>query len=76
MALKSDDSDIKKAWLMTSEGGNGDYYISIISENNGLKEVASVRISTSGGNAPLDVKIAVADLYRCMRECSLNEYPD
>lgn len=76
MALKSDDSDIRKSWLTLQLGGNGDYYVNIISEKNGLKEVSRVRVSTSGGNAPTDVRRAVADLYREMDQAGLNEYPD
>lgn len=76
MALKSDDSDLRKTWLTTELGFNGDYYLTIISEIDGLKSTSSVRISTSGGNAPTDVRIAVADLFRAMDRFGLNEYPE
>lgn len=76
MALKSDDSDIQPAWLTTQLGENGDYYVTIISEIDGLKTTKTVRVSTSGGYAPSDVKIAVANLFRAMEICNLNTYPD
>jgi hypothetical protein len=76
MALKSDDSDIIKSWLTVQLGGNGDYYVTVIQERDDIKESATVRISTSGGNAPSDVKCAVADLFRAMNKNSLNEFPE
>lgn len=75
MAIESDDSDIRLAWLQTMLGGNGDYYINVIEVRGGLKTVNTTRISTSGGNAPTRVKIAVAELYRAMEEAGLNDYP-
>lgn len=76
MALKSDDSDIRKAWLRTQLGGNGDFYIEVIQENRlGIKQSCSTRISTSGGNAPRPVKEATAKLYSAMEEAGLNEHP-
>jgi hypothetical protein len=76
MALESGDSDIKKTWLKTSLGGNGDYYITVISESNGLKYTNTVRIPMSGGIAPSNVKNAVANLFKEMERESLNEYPE
>jgi len=76
MALLTDDCDINKFWLTTYLGGNGDYYICIISEDEqGIKSSKEVRVSTSGGNAPTSVKIAVAELYRAMDNEELNYYP-
>lgn len=71
MALLTDDMDVETTWLETYLGGNGDYYITIINEKDGLKYRNSVRISTSGGNAPTDVKIAVAELHRAMEKNNL-----
>jgi len=77
MALKSDDSDIEKNWLHMILGGNGDYYIRIVSEDeNGIKTAKGVRVSTSGGYAPSDVKVAAAELFRALEKHKLNEYPD
>ena len=77
MALKSDDSDIHKSWLYMLLGGNGDYYLNIVNEDeDGIKTVKGVRISTSGGYAPSDVKVAAANLFRALEKHKLNEYPD
>ena len=77
MALLTDDMDLHTTHLTTLLGGNGDYYITTIDEDeNGTKTTQTVRISTSGGQAPSDVKIAVAELWRAMENHGLNEYPD
>jgi hypothetical protein len=78
MAIKSDDSDLSKAWLKTGLGGNGDYYVMLIFENEeGLKESKSVRISTSGGyTKDYKVKVAIAELHRAIEEANLNDFPD
>lgn len=77
MALESDDMDIREGWLETYLGGNGDYYIAIVSRApEGHLVRSSVRISTSGGKAPTDVKIAAANLYRAMEKHGLNELYD
>jgi hypothetical protein len=78
MAIKSDDSDLSKTWLKTGLGGNCDYYITLIFENEeGLKESKSVRISTSGGYTKSSrVKIAIAELHRALEEANLNDFPD
>ena len=76
MAIKSDDFDIRKSWLTTTLGGNGDYYIQVIEEDKqGIKTVNSTRICMSGGYPPSEVRIAVAELYRAMEKHNLNEYP-
>jgi len=76
MALLTDDCDMSNSWLTTYLGGNGDYYIDMICENNeGIRNTFTVRIAMSGGNAPTSVKIAVAELYRAMEEENLNKYP-
>jgi hypothetical protein len=76
MALKSDDSDIRKSWLRTMLGGNGDFYIEIITENeDGIRDSMCVRVSTSGGyTRDTDVKIAVAELFRAMENAGLNNF--
>lgn len=76
MALESDDSDIRPGSMYMLLGGNGDYYITIVSKdfkNNNV--ISGIRVSTSGGNAPSEVKIAVANLYRAMEAAGLNEFP-
>lgn len=78
MAIKSDDSDLDKTWFRTILGGNGDFYLVTVFENEqGLKESKSVRVSTSGGNTKnSEVKVAVANLWRVMEEAGLNDFPD
>lgn len=78
MAIRSDDSDIRKTWFRTASGGNGDFYLEVISENEqGLKESKAVRVSTSGGyTKDSDVKVAVANLYRAMEKAGLNGFVD
>jgi hypothetical protein len=76
MAIKSDDSDIKKTWFRTMLGGNGDFYLEVISENDeGIRESKAVRVSTSGGyTKDSDVKVAIANLYRAMEKAGLNDF--
>ena len=74
MALLSDDSDLQVAYFRIITGGNGDYYPQIITEDEyGIKTIVGTRISTSGGNAPTDVKVAIADLWRAMEKYGLND---
>lgn len=76
--LKTDDCDIQESYMQTILGGNGDYYILIKEKkqkgDEEYWEVNSVRISTSGGNAPTEVKCAAAELYRAMKKHNLNEH--
>lgn len=82
MALKTDDCDIRDSRMFVQLGGNGDYYINLIefplegsiSKGQETKWV-STRISTSGGRAPTEVKIAVAELFRAMEKHGLNNHP-
>jgi hypothetical protein len=77
MALLTDDCDIKVNYLRTFTGGNGDYYISIIrNDENGLMHEDCVRVAMSGGFAKTWVKLAVVELFRAMEEQGLNDYPD
>jgi hypothetical protein len=65
MALLTDDCDIKVNYLRTFTGGNGDYYISIIrNDENGLMHEDCVRVAMSGGFAKTWVKLAVVELFR------------
>lgn len=76
MALLTDDCDIRTTHLRTFLGGNGDYYIELIEDIPGERTRLCTRISTSGGQAPSEVKIAVAELFRAMEKHGLNEFPD
>lgn len=76
MALLTDDMDKYTNYLLMDFGGNGDYYITIMNEVDGLLYRNTVRIATSGGNAPTSVKIAVAELFRALEEHNLNELPE
>jgi len=68
MGLLTDDCDINQNELETFIGGNGDFYIAIKAEGKSY----AVRIATSGGIAPLDVKLAIANLHREMEAAGLN----
>ncbi len=73
--LLTDDQDKEENYLQTMHGGNGDYYIIVkFKTKEGLWDSKGVRISTSGGNAPSEVKIAAAELYRAMEKHKLNEF--
>jgi hypothetical protein len=77
MALLTDDCDIKMNYLRTFTGGNGDYYISVIrNDESGIMHEDCVRIAMSGGFAKTRVKLAVVELFRAMEEQGLNDYPD
>ena len=77
MAIESDDSDIRETWLKCYYGGNGDPYIEIVYVGeDGLKHNTSVRIAMSGGRAPTEVKLAVANLAKTMEKLNLNKHPD
>jgi len=75
MALLTDDMDIHTNHLYMDLDGNGDYYINMVIESDGLKHCHSMRIATSGGNAPTEVKIAVAELFRALEKHNLNSFP-
>ncbi len=70
MALLTDDCDINNNRLITYVGGNGDYYIEIIGDDD---RSLAVRIAMSGGIAPLEVKLAAVAFYRAMEKTGLNE---
>lgn len=73
MAILTDDQDIRQVHMFTELGGNGDYYIVLIDMDE-IKRL-DMRISTSGGNAPHEVKMAVSALYRAMEKHGLNKHP-
>lgn len=74
MALLTDDSDMRTVYMRTMLGGNGDYYLELIHDEPGERINLCTRISTSGGTAPTEVKIAMAELYRAMEKHGLNGY--
>lgn len=76
MALLTDDMDTRTDFFRVILGGNGDYYPQIIyrDETNTVR-LAGCRIATSGGNAPTEVKIAIAELYRALEKYGLNNHP-
>lgn len=79
MALLTDDQDIRDVRLWMEYGGNGDYYINLIEYGTNNVEIplkrTNMRISVSGGNAPTEVKLAVANLFRAMEAAGLNNHP-
>lgn len=63
------DCDINENGLIAYFGGNGDVYISVSTvDENGLRTYNPVRISTSGGSCPANIKIAAAELARAFEE--------
>lgn len=70
MPLLTDDLDFNHNELDVYPGGNGDWYIAIKTDK---EETHAVRISMSGGIAPTEVKLAVANLYRAMKQAGLSE---
>lgn len=77
MGIITDDIDIRDAELEMMLGGNGDYYLTVRETNpDGLTTRNTVRVSTSGGNAPMEVKVAISDLFRAMDKHGLIEDND
>jgi hypothetical protein len=75
MALPTDDIDIRNVRLYMEAGGNGDYYLNLVEQKEGQPPVRiNMRISMSGGFAPTEVKLAVAELFRAMDGAGLNEH--
>ena len=66
----TDDCDLNKNTISGYWGGNGDMYITIQSRNiDGFcTSMHSVRISTSGGNFPYEVKRAAAEFIRALQK--------
>lgn len=85
MALLTDDQDIRDVRLFIDIGGNGDYYLNLMEMNKNVfnnkgelvqtNVLTGIRISTSGGNAPHEVKMAIGELYRALQKNNLNEHP-
>lgn len=66
----TDDCDLNINTISGYWGGNGDMYITIQSRNlDGFcTGTHSVRISTSGGNFPYEVKRAAAEFIRALQK--------
>lgn len=84
MALKTDDCDIRDVRFYMDLGGNGDYYINLIEYPSALRKklgentkAINYRMAMSGGAASrfLEVKLAMANLYRAMQAAGLNNHP-
>lgn len=73
MSLKTDDEDIRDVRLFMEVGGNGDYYINLMDMDKKVR--LDCRIAMSGGNAPHEVKMAVAGLYRALAKADLQHHP-
>jgi hypothetical protein len=56
-------------------GGNGDYYINLLETKKEVPVRLSVRFAMSGGIAPIEVKLAVANLFKVLEEAGLNKHP-
>jgi hypothetical protein len=77
MAILTDDCDISTTHFWMEYGGNGDYYINLMQAQDGLLRFSrlSTRFAMSGGTAPTEVKLAIANLYRAMETAGLNSHP-
>lgn len=63
------DCDRDNNTLTAYFGGNGDIYIAISdTDENGIKTYHKVRIATSGGSCPTNIKIAAAELARAFED--------
>ena len=77
MALQTDDCDIRDVRFYMENGGNGDYYLNLIEFDKDGVYVKSLnmRVAMSGGNAPHEVKMKVAELFKELEKAGLNEHP-
>lgn len=85
MSLLTDDQDIRHVRMNVELGGNGDYYVTLYEfgktmfnregELENQNTYIGIRVSTSGGNAPTEVKLAVVNLYRALEAAGLNKNP-
>jgi hypothetical protein len=76
MALKTDDCDIRDVRFYMDHGGNGDYYFNLVEyEIDGCLKAINMRFAMSGGHAPHEIKMAIANLYRLMEKAGLNNHP-
>lgn len=75
MSLPTDDIDIRNVRFYMEHGGNGDYYLNLVEYKEGQPPGRiNMRISMSGGFAPIEVKLALAELFRVMEAAGLNEH--
>lgn len=72
MALQNDDWDIRKTWLFTEAGNNGDFYITIAEERDSKIATHNIRVTTSGSRYPTEVMRAVSNLHRTLERYGLN----
>lgn len=79
MALLTDDQDIRDVRMYMEHGGNGDYYLTLVERrkmsHSSISNSINMRIATSGGNAPTEVMLAAANLFRAMQAAGLNKHP-
>ncbi len=85
MALRTDDIDIRDVRMFMDIGGNGDYYLNLVEMKKDCFDhkgeliecnvLTSMRLSTSGGYAPHDVKMAIGELFRALEKHGLNNNP-
>ncbi len=75
MALKTDDCDVNDVRFMTTHGGNGDYYITLIKydEDGVMKSRIDYRMAMSGGATSnySDVRLAMGNLFRAIRTVAI-----
>lgn len=71
--IQTDDCDLQETYLTGYFGGNGDIYLQIIEIEEGLRKPHTVRISTSGGNFPTQIKIAAANIVRSLEKQQSND---
>lgn len=84
MAIKTDDCDLRDVHFYMDNGGNGDYYLTLVEfpmpeSSSGSDTFKSInyRMAMSGGfthNHP-EVREAFVALYRAMEKAGLNKYP-
>jgi len=72
MSIKCDDyNSDNKVSMICFNAGNGDWYITMYEE---MERPRTIRFSTSGGKAPIEVLSAVAALGRAMELHELNDF--
>lgn len=65
--LLTDDMDIRDTKLSMDVGGNGDYYLTLKETKKGKIVKIDTRIAMSGGNATIEVKKAIVNLYKALQ---------
>lgn len=76
MSILTDDCDIRDTNFWMEHGGNGDYYINLMETHRGSLTRLSTRFAMSGGIAPTEVKLAIANLFKAMEAAGLNRHPN